>query len=205
MDRIKDILSNPKTSLALCLLGGVLIIGGLVTNGFAKPKLPTTLKAADFPAKSIDSSVSEFKVDVSGAVANPGVYSLPNDSRVEDAIKAAGGFSLDANGEFVAKSLNLSAKLIDGSKIYIPKKGETGGVLSATVGLSNQSSANSVNSLVGINSGTESELDSLPGVGPVTAKKIVSSRPYTSLDELVSKKVVSASVFAKIQGQIDLH
>ena len=124
MDRIKDILSNPKTSLALCLLGGVLIIGGLVTNGFAKPKLPTTLKAADFPAKSIDSSVSEFKVDVSGAVANPGVYSLPNDSRVEDAIKAAGGFSLDANGEFVAKS--VKAKVVTLSELVVLGDKETG-------------------------------------------------------------------------------
>jgi len=57
---------------------------------------------------------------------------------------------------------------------------------------------------VSINTGTESQLDSLPGVGPVTAAKIIASRPYQTLEEVVSKKAVGAALFEKIKNDISL-
>jgi competence protein ComEA len=58
---------------------------------------------------------------------------------------------------------------------------------------------------VNINQATEEELDALPGVGPVTAQKIISNRPYQSVDDLVSKKAVGQSVFSKIKDQVRVY
>src|SRR5205085_1673286 len=86
-----------------------------------------------FPKESLVNAEQGIKVDISGAVNSPGVYSLPSSARVEDAIKTAGGFSETANGGYISKSLNLSQKLSDGQKIYIPVSGEnTGGVVAGT-------------------------------------------------------------------------
>ena len=59
--------------------------------------------------------------------------------------------------------------------------------------------------MVNINTASETELDALPGVGPVTAQKIISNRPYQKIDDLVSKKAVGASVFSKIKDQISIY
>lgn len=142
-------------------------------------------------------------VDVEGAVVSPGVYNLPNGSRVKDALIAGGGISAQADRLWVAKNLNLALKIIDGAKIYIPFEGEKQGdpALSGSGGNSTVESGGSIN----INSASEKELDGLPGVGPVTAQKIIDSRPYQSLEDLVSKKVVSGSVFGKIKDKISLY
>lgn len=132
---------------------------------------------------------SEVIVDVGGAVITPGIYRLSSSLRVDDAIKAAGGL---ADGADIAK-MNLAAKISDGQKIFVPEKGEQ----SAT---GNQQST--INNLVNINSATEKDLDTLPGVGPVTAQKIIAGRPYSSLNDLLAKKAVSGSVYEKIKDLV---
>lgn len=127
-------------------------------------------------------------VDVSGAVKNSGVYTLASDARVSNVVDAAGGLTEDADRARV----NLAAKVNDGNKIVIPRIGET---VSQSVG-------ESVNQLVSINSGTQTELEKLPGVGPATAQKIISLRPYNTPDELLSKKAVSSSVYQKIRDLV---
>lgn len=186
------------------LVGLVLIIGGTISSGLLdKPKLKN---ASDFPKESLVSQINQpslIKVDVSGGVVNPEVYELPIGSRIEDAIKAAGGLNEDSDVEYVSKYLNLSQKLSDGQKLYIPFKGEK---VPPTVVLGTSSDQSlSLNQLVGINSASQQDLESLPSVGPVTAKKIISGRPYGDLSELTSKKIISQSVFNKINDQIDLH
>jgi len=137
-------------------------------------------------------------IDIEGAVASPSVVTVANDARVQDAIIAAGGFSKDVDKDWISKHLNLAAKLTDGAKIYIPKIGESPqGNFSDSEGLVQDSSKQ-----ININSATESELDSLPGVGPVTAQKIISGRPYTSIEDLTTRKVVNAGVYAKIKDSI---
>lgn len=135
----------------------------------------------------------EIVIDVSGALVNPGVYRLPAESRVEDAITAAGGLSDEADGERLAQAVNRAAKLSDGAKIYIPKTGDT------VAGL-HPASDNSVS----INAASQSELEALPGIGPATAKKIIAGRPYTSLEELVSKKAMGQALFEKLKDQLTL-
>lgn len=136
---------------------------------------------------------NSIHIDIEGAVISPGVYELPGGSRVEDAIVAAGGLSGQADQEALAKTINRAAKVVDGAKLYIPKTGE-----STTVVTSYN------NSLTNINSSSQSELETLPGVGPVTAQKIIASRPYQTLDELVSKKAMGQSLFEKIKSQLAL-
>ncbi|OGD92467.1 hypothetical protein A2697_02880 [Candidatus Curtissbacteria bacterium RIFCSPHIGHO2_01_FULL_41_44] len=131
-------------------------------------------------------------VHVDGSVKKPGVYKLADQSRVVDAVGAAGGLTEDAD----QSKVNLASKLVDGQKIYIRSVGEGDGrIVGETTGVS-------VSSLVNINTASEAELDKLPGIGPVTAAKIIASRPYGSLEELLTKKVVSKSVFEKIKGLI---
>lgn len=135
-----------------------------------------------------------IQIDIEGAVENPGVYTLAVGSRVEDAIVAAGGMSGEADAEVFAKTINRAAKVVDGGKLYIPKIGEKSTTLETSYN----------DSLVNINSASESQLEALPGVGPVTAQKIIAGRPYQTLDELVAKKALGQSLFEKVKSQLAL-
>lgn len=183
-----------KIPLALSLIGLVLIAGGMLfsADNHRQP-------AKDFPQESLVSS-KEIQVDVSGAVKTPGVYRLSSEARVEEAVAAAGGLSDNANQEYVSKSLNLAQKLSDGLKIYVPFKGETAVPPSGSVGQIAVSGAST--GPVNLNTATQAQLEALPGIGPVTANKIISGRPYSGVDELVNKKVLSKSVFEKIKDQV---
>lgn len=189
MERINELLNQYKVALALSLIGLVLIIGGIFSSGILnKPKL--------YPKESlVDQKPNTIKVDISGAVIKPGVYSIPVGSRVEDVIKASGGFAEQANKEYISKSLNLSQKLSDGQKIYVPFEGETvGGVAGVQA-----------SSKISLNSATQSQLEALPGVGPATALKIIAGRPFADVNELLSKKAVSRAVFEKIKDLVDIN
>lgn len=193
-DKIYDLLSFYKIPLVFALLavfffGGALIIWQL-NNKSAR---------VIFTQEESASTSSKIKADIEGAVARPGVYELASGSRVQDLLISAGGLAAGADREWLAKNLNQAAKLIDGGKIYIPtvnqnKKGD--------IGIGNQEL---VNKQISINSASLNELDTLPGVGPVTAQKIIDNRPYQTLEELVSKKAVGQSVFEKIKDKITLY
>ncbi|HLD01492.1 MAG TPA: ComEA family DNA-binding protein [Patescibacteria group bacterium] len=145
-----------------------------------------------------DQEAAEEKivVDIAGAVQKPGVYSLSSQARLQDLFIAAGGLSNEADRAYVAKSINLAAKLSDGTKIYIPFTGEQ---VPSVLGAESQTGK------ININTAPESQLDTLTGVGPATITKIVVNRPYTKLEELVDKKVLSQSIFEKIKDQITLY
>jgi len=149
------------------------------------------------------SSISnkDIVVDVEGAVEKPGIYHLPLDARQQDALVAAGGMSKLADRQLVAKTLNMAAKLSDGMKLYIPRIGESVGVVS---GASGPGVAGAMTSAISVNSATTAELDGLPGIGAVTANRIITNRPYGSLDELITKKAIGRSVFEKIKDKISL-
>lgn len=191
-EQVPGFVSKFKIPIALSLVGLVLIIGGSVVSN--KPQTKS------FPKESLVETQKSIQVDVSGAVNNPGVYPLMEGSRIEEAIKLAGGIAKDANTEYISKNLNLAQKLSDGSKIYIPFEGET--VSSSQVGAVAGVNASNQSGQININTASQGELESLPGIGPVTASKIVSGRPYQSLDELVSKKVTGKAVYEKIKDLV---
>jgi len=132
-------------------------------------------------------------VDVEGAVTRPGVVTLPAGARVADAVRAAGGYAADADLGAAARDLNLASSLTDGAQVYVPILGlaaqpESGGT-DPPVG----------DGLVNLNTASPNALDALPGIGPVTVEKIVAARaeqPFTTLDELVDRKVMN-------RGQLD--
>ena len=178
-----------------------LVIGGLslfsiilsIVLLFKSTQTTTPIQFSRSSDEASDSGqASVLKVDIEGAVLNPGVFTLPSGARVEDAIVAAGGLSKDVDDEILAKTVNRAMKLVDGGKIFIPSLS------------SPQSPQVPLSPLVSVNSGTQSDLESLPGVGPATAKKIIDSRPYQTIEELVSKKAVGTALFEKIKAQVSL-
>jgi len=133
-------------------------------------------------------------VYVNGAVASPGLYHLPVGSRIDDALRAAGGATFDADLE----RLNLAARLADGQQLTVPKKVE----VQATTGLGSPVTPARVN----INTASVAELDGLAGVGPVTAQRIVAYReqhgPFTRIEQLREAKLVSAATFDKLKDLV---
>lgn len=155
--------------------------------------------STDTNVASVAGSMTEIMVDVSGAVTSPGVYSLRAGARVEEALTAAGGIAKNADNQWIAKNINRAMRLTDGVKIYVPEVGEL------------QTSHNIISiekiqdgSFVSVNNANQSELESLAGVGPVTAQKIINNRPYASLDQLVDKKAIGQSLYDKIKNQLSL-
>ena len=200
-DNILSSIEKFKIPIALSLVGIVLIIGGIFTSGLNKPK--------QFPKESLIQAQKSISVDVSGAVNNRGVYKLNDGDRIEDAIKAAGGFSEGttsgkANKEYVSKYLNMAQKLSDGTKVYVSFEGESTPRGGDNGGLAPRSSTSIVRK-VNINTASQSELEALPGIGPVTASKIISDRPYGKIEELLDKKAVGKSVFEKIKDSIVVY
>lgn len=206
MDKLNELLNEYKVPLGLSFVGLVLLIGGLFSSNLINKKESNQ----EFQKESIvsQSNLSEIKIDVSGAVNNPGVFTTHKESRIEDAVKLAGGFSDTADKEFISKKLNLSQKLTDGLKLYIPFEGEkvvVGGGAGGGLVAGAATSASGAEGKVGINSADQASLETLPGIGPVTAKKIIDNRPYASIEELLSKKAVSKSVYTKILELVDLN
>lgn len=142
------------------------------------------------------SESAEIVVDISGAVMYPGVYSLPVGSRIADVIDLAGGVTDAMNQDVADKMINRASFVTDGMKIYVPKK--------ENISSEQSKSLSATEAIVSVNTGSGTQLDALPGIGEVAVRKIIDNRPYASLDELVSKHVISASLLDKLRGQLSL-
>ncbi len=149
-----------------------------------------------------------WMVDVGGAVVRPGLYALPPGSRVADAIRAAGGYGARVDATAAAR-LNLAELLHDGAKVMVPERGvsssraSVGGASAGSAGEGGSGAAR-----IDLNRASAGELDTLPGIGPATAAKIIAAReerPFRSVDELLQRKIVSASVLAKIRPLVTVE
>lgn len=112
---------------------------------------------------AVSGQASDVVVDVTGAVARPGVYRLPAESRVEDAIGRAGGVTAEAELE----AINRAAKLADGQQVVVPERGAVGAAAGAGAG---------VEGPISLGTATVEQLDTIEGIGPVTAQGIVDFR-----------------------------
>jgi len=184
--------------LGVILLGLSVLIFKISSFTAEQPKVEI-LGESD-PATA-GSQASFIVVEASGEVQKPGVYKLNAGSRVGDLLTAAGGLSAEADREWVAKNVNMAAKLQDGVKIYIPSKKEMGNEKMEAGKEAGSEKSEKIN----INTASESELDTLWGVGPATAKKIVEGRPYQKSEELLEKKIVNKNVWEKIKDKITIY
>lgn len=188
----------PEYQLPLVLVGisVVALIGAVILLVKTSQRSEPVQFSSD--TKKDNASVSaKLTIDVSGAVRSPGVYMLPIGSRVIDAIAIAGGVTSEADIERIGVTINQASILSDGAKVYIPIKNGTNQTETAIPG------AISVTT-ISINTATIDELDTLSGIGPVTAKKIIDNRPYTTLEDLIIKKVMGQSLFDTLKNQLTL-
>lgn len=162
-------------SLALILLAGRFVLGaGTTTVAPLPPPPPQGAGVTGLPAARV-------VVDVVGAVRRPGLYRLEQGTRIADAVARAGG----ATGKADLSMVNLAAPLADGEQVVVPKRGAAGAAVGAGAAAAG---AAPTTGPVHLSTATLEQLDSLPGIGPVTAQKILDYRAkhgaFTSVDEL---------------------
>lgn len=149
-----------------------------------------------------------IKVDVGGAVEKPGVYSLFYGARIEDAIVAAGGLASSVSQKILTKAVNRAQVISDGGKVYIPtlddEKKMQDNILDGITTSHNIYDDKQGITTISINTASQNALESLSGVGPTIASKIIENRPYTSLEELVTKKIVGKKLYDKVKAQLTL-
>ena len=196
-----------RALLAVVLLGS-LIAGWMWWQGRPRPiaLAPITVAegtalpgAMDAGRSTLLPESSEVVVHVIGSVKEPGLVRLPAGSRVDDAVKAAGG----VRSAKALSSVNLARQLVDGEQIVVgaaPGAGTSGG--------SGGDGSGTPAGGISINSASAAELEGLPGVGPVLAERIVQWRtangPFRSIDELGEVSGIGDSVLGQIRAQARL-
>lgn len=182
------------------LLGGAVAVAVLLVlvlrhfgggNGSAAPVV-APLRVASRPAAAAKLLV----VDVAGQVRRPGLYKLPAGSRVDDAIAAAGGGTRKAQLDGV----NLAAPIADGEQIVVPASGAGG------VAADSSPAGSSPSAPLDLNSATLEQLEALPGIGPVTAQKILDYRQqhgaFHSVSELEGVPGIGPAHIAQLKGLV---
>lgn len=180
----------------------------LLTTASASPLVPSASPAAGAAAGSTASpTAGTVTVDVAGKVRRPGVATLPAGSRVVDALEKAGG----PRGRVDVTGLNLARVLVDGEQILVGRAAQAAtGVQPGGLAASASTAAPDVTSgaLVNINTATSGQLDTLPGVGPVTAQKILDWRAangaFSSVDELLEVDGIGEKTLADIAPRVTL-
>lgn len=172
--------------------GGVRPVAALSTSGGGAPVTP---------APTASPSAPSVVVHVLGQVKRPGVYELPDGSRVIDAIGAAGGFTVTAD----QGGLNLARMLVDGEQLVVPKPGEAPPVTPATGGSGSVPSAPS-GGKIDLNTATLEQLETLPRVGPAMAQRILDWRTqngrFASVDDLKNVSGIGDKTFAELQDLV---
>ena len=177
--------------LFIGVLFGLLSAGLILLVSKPKPGRAILLRPAPTPHPVV--------INIDGAVVSPGVYTLPVQSRVVDAVEAAGGLAENAS----PGSVNLAAELEDGSHIYIPAQNlsleKSAEFVGSAVGISE---SGEMISLVNINQASLEMLIGLPGIGPVTAEKIINYREdqiFTRIEEIQKVPGIGPATFEQIK------
>jgi len=150
------------------------------------------------PELTVTESVAEVTVDVAGAVNKPGVYSLPINSRVIDALKAAGDTLKGAD----LSDINLARVIKDGEQVYIypPQKG------GSSVRVSPQRAKAKETGPIALNRASARELESLDGIGPVLAARIVAYRkvngPFLNVEDLLKVSGIGTAKFGQFKEKL---
>lgn len=188
---ISDLIYKNKT-----IIGGILIliiVFGALLLIFARDKEKEEIKIT----KSQDSNI--VIIDIEGAVNNPGIYKLEIGSLIQDAINLAGGLTDEADHDRIAKDINRAQELKNGQKIYLPPKSSVPqGSVSGT----------ETSGMININTAGAEELDSLPGIGPAYAQRIIDYRVenggFSSIEGIMEVRGIGEKTFEKIKDRITI-
>ena len=199
-DRLALLRDSPWLRPAVAGGGAVLAVGVLVVLGVvflqsSSPPPKLTLPQAEpgssptgQPGSPPSTPPVTVTVHVAGQVANPGVYAVPAGGRVADAVVAAGGTVVEADVE----QLNLAARVSDGERVYVPKKGEAPApapAMAAPPAGGGGGKAAAPGAPLDLNTATAEQLEALPGVGPATSRAILAYRAshggFRSVTELL--------------------
>ncbi len=216
-----------KVTLQTVLLGvvvGVLVLAGLAAivwglfNLVRTSQVPVCVQPVDEKIASSSSMASrhgQIKVEIAGAVKQPGLYRVGWDTRVGEVVEKAGGLTKQADKKFIQQDLNLAQTVKDGQKIYIPFQQVTSfkEKLEHICSPSNNSAEKSVvdeengtvkESCISINHASAGELQTINGIGEKRAAEIIQNRPFKQIEELVSKQALGESIFEKNRSQFCL-
>ena len=185
------------------LLGALLLVVGYWWwQGRARPVVTVPDPVATVSAPASSAPLGEVTVHVRGRVARPGVVTLPAGSRVVDAIEAAGGVRAGAS----IGALNLARLLVDGEQVAVGVKGAQGGPSGVPEGGTDAGptgGSSGVDALVDLNAATASELEELPGIGPVLAERIVQWREdngrFTDVEVLGEVSGIGDALMAQLR------
>ncbi|MBS3977385.1 MAG: helix-hairpin-helix domain-containing protein [Syntrophomonadaceae bacterium] len=190
-------------ALLLVLAAALLFGAGIKYARWTMQPAPPQVIAAganDSPVREQTPVQQELAVHLSGAVQFPGVYRVPKGSRVIDGVEKA-----KPTEEADIQALNLAAPLIDGQKITVPKKGEplVGGAPAGGVPAASQPG------LININSATLEQLDSLPGIGPALAQRIIDYRnnkgPFRDIKDLTNVSGIGEAKYNQLKDLISVY
>jgi competence protein ComEA len=169
--------------------------------------LPVKVEVMGESVKAEDGGM--LTAEIAGEVTYPGVYRIPDGSRVDDLITIAGGLTVNTDTVWTDKYLNRAAKLTDGQKVFIPPVDNHSNIPTAKKDGGDQTVSGSFssdsNSLIDINTASLSQLDTLPGIGQKYGQSIIEHRPYSNTLELVSKEVIGKNLYEKIKDKISVY
>lgn len=226
---------SPSARIAVIVLSGIVVAGLGVLGVFQYQADQTAREAATRPeslkveapvvpvqaAQKPEAPKKEIWVHVTGAVQKPGVYQLPEGARVAEALNAAGGPLPDGRPD----ELNLAEVLTDGAKVWIPTEADLKPAVEApsappvvakgtvqpvrsTVGASAEATVPKAGGKVNLNTATVKELDSLEGIGPALAAKIIDYReangPFKSVSDLKKVKGIGDSILEKNRDRLTI-
>ncbi len=195
---LKENLTNYTDPQRRALVFLSLIGVGLALFLFSTTRGSAEAQEAPMPKLSIAPVAKNILVHVAGKVKNPDVYPLLQGSRVADAIKAAGGAKKGVD----LGDINLARILVDGEQIYVGYQPKV------STSPKNSTGKNIYTGIVNINRGTKSEFDSLVGIGPVIAARIVSYRnqngPFMSIEDLLKVSGIGTKTLSRIKPRLTL-
>jgi competence protein ComEA len=173
------------------VLVSLLVLAGVVM--YMRRPTPQPIEIVE-PSPSPIPTPVQIAVYITGAVVNPGVHYLPEGSRIEEALQAAGGPTAEAD----LNRINLARRVHDEEQIYVPQVGEENPLA--------PSGGPSGGSLININTATPAEMETLPGIGPTLAQRIVDYReahgPFVAIEDVMNVQGIGEGLFSEIRDLI---
>ncbi len=181
----------------LAIAGSVLLVWWLLAGRpeATEPQAPLAFATTDAASPSVKAPVDDLVIDVVGKVKKPGIVTVPKGSRVFEAVEAAGGLK----GKVDTTSLNMARVLADGEQLLV-------GLEPAVVPGAGADAGGASTAKINLNTATAEQLDTLPGVGPVTAQSILSWREengrFSSIDDLLDVKGIGDATLGELRDLV---